>query len=597
MADNTMHTLNTRIKLKYDSYENWLTNDPVLLSGELAIATIESTESNLAGTKFQNLPNVVIKVGNGTAKYSELKFVSGLAADVYDWAKRSVNDFHDDVREWMHGDTAHVEWLKGFIADEIEDTDTRYTIMTEETAPYVIKLMATDPQKSDLTYDTLVASIDLSTLDDRLKTVEAALGEGGSVSKQISDAVAAIALAKQTAGAGKVFDTIEQINGIVTVTTRDLGIADVSGLQEALDACQEDLPIDGTPSEDNKVATQETVTNAINALNNNDAAVAKEFVTAVKETNGVVEVSRRALEAADIPVIEQAQVNGLGDALKAKQDVLTIADEYNAESNPVATVATVTKAVANLEGAMHFRGKVEGDTLDAAIAASDITDWAAGDVVLWGDYEYVFDGNAWIELGNTNLYQLKADAEAEHNALQDAIDELGEGKQDNIVFDETYDAETNKAATVKSITDRITTNNESLAYAGGDAAEHKFVSKVTQEAGVVKAEYAQPAVADIAGLDAEIARIDKAIEDMDAAKQDNLPIDGTASEENKVATISSVNNAINALNKADAAVTGQFVTAVAEENGIISVTRGDVTTDMIKQGELVLVFDCGTSQI
>lgn len=587
MADNTMHTLNTRIKLKYDSYENWLTNDPVLLSGELAIATIESTESNLAGTKFQNLPNVVIKVGNGTAKYSELKFVSGLAADVYEWAKAATKPVYT---------ATEIDGLDAYIAGEIQDTDTRYTIMTEETAPYVIKLMATDPDKSDTTYDTLVASIDLSTLDTRLKTLEAAIGEGGSVAKQISDAVAAIALAEQTAGTGKVFNTIKQENGIVSVTTRDLGIADVAGLQDALDAKQANLPIDGTPSDENKVATQSTITGAINALNYTDAAVAKEFVTSVKETNGVIEVARRALEAADIPVIEQAQVNGLGDALKAKQDVLTIADEYNAESNPVATVKTVTNAVANLEGAMHFRGKVEGASLEAAITASAIEDWAAGDVVLWGEYEYVFDGANWIELGNTNLYQLKADAESQHEALQKAINDGLAEKQDTVPFENTP-SDADKVATVKSITDRITANNESLAYAGGDAAANKFVTKVTQEAGVVKAEYAQPAVADIAGLDTEIARIDKAIEDMDAAKQDVLPIDGTASEDNKVATISSVSNAIDALNAADEAVAGQFVTSVVEEAGIVKVSRGDVTTDMIKQGELVLVFDCGTSQI
>lgn len=468
--------------------------------------------------------------------------------------------------------------------------------MTEETAPYVLKLMATDPAKSDTTYDTLVASIDLSSLDTRLKTVEAALGEGGSVSQQIASAVEAIALAEQTAGQGKVFNTIKQENGIVSVTTRDLAIADIAGLQDALDACQEDLPIDGTPSEDNKVATQETVTNAINAVNNADAAVEKQFVVAAKQTNGVVEVTRRALEAADIPVIEQAQVNGLGDALAGKQDNLTFDGEYNPETNPVATKNSVAAAVANLEGAMHFRGKVEGDTLEAAITASDIKDWAAGDVILWGEYEYVFDGNDWLELGNTALYQLKSDAQTQHEALQKAIDDLDAAKQDVVPFENTP-SEDDKVATVKSVTDRVSANNESLKYTGGDAAEHKFVTKVTQEAGVVAAEYAQPAVADIAGLADEIARVDKAIDDLDAAKQDNLPIDGTPSDENKVATLESVNNAVDALNYTDTAVEGQFVTGVSEDGGIIAVTRGDITTDHIKQGTLTLVFDCGTSAL
>ena len=80
MADN--HVLNTRIKLKYDSYENWIAKDPVLLAGEVAIATVATNDAE-GKPGFQNLPNVVIKVGDGSSKYSALKFVSALAADVY----------------------------------------------------------------------------------------------------------------------------------------------------------------------------------------------------------------------------------------------------------------------------------------------------------------------------------------------------------------------------------------------------------------------------------------------------------------------------------------------------------------------------------
>lgn len=584
MAD--LHTLNTRIKLKYDSYENWLSNDPVLYAGEVAIATVESTEANVTSTKLANLPNVVIKVGNGTAKYSELKFVSALAGDVHEWAKAAEKPKYG---------ANEIDGLADFINGEIEDTDTRYTIMTEETAPYVIKLMATDPAKSDTTFDTLVASIDLSTLDTRLKTVEAALGEGGSVDTRITNAIDGLTLATPlSAGAGKVFDTISQNAGVISATTRDLAISDIAGLQDALDACQEDLPIDGTPSEDNKVATQETVNNAIGQLANTDAEVAKQFVVAVKQNDGAVTVERRALAAEDIPVIEQAQVNGLGDALASKQENLVFDGEYNPETNPVATKSSVAAAVADLEGAMHFKGAAESDPL--AWDAEKNGSYSAGDVVLWGEYEYVFDGNAWLELGNTALYQLKSDAQTQHEALQKAIDDGLALKQDIVPFENTP-SEDDKVATVKSVVDRITENNEALAYAGGDAGANKFVTKVTQVEGVVAAEYAQPAVADIAGLTEEIARVDKAIEDMDAAKQDNLPIDGTPSEENKVATQSTVTGAIGGLNAADTAVAGQFVTAVTETEGIISVTRGDITTDMIKQGTLTLVWDCGTSAI
>ncbi|MCQ2096771.1 MAG: hypothetical protein MJY87_02370 [Fibrobacter sp.] len=60
----------------------------------------------------------------------------------------------------------------------------------------------------------------------------------------------------------------------------------------------------------NKVATVKTVTDKINALDVNDAAVANQFVTAVKETDGKVSVSRRQ------PVI--GDVSGLQASLDVK---------------------------------------------------------------------------------------------------------------------------------------------------------------------------------------------------------------------------------------------------------------------------------------
>ena len=80
-------TLNTRIKLRYDLYTNWSTNNPVLLEGEVAFAYIPTGESSKVtiGEGVVNgttPPQVLIKVGDGTHTYNELKYVSALAADV-----------------------------------------------------------------------------------------------------------------------------------------------------------------------------------------------------------------------------------------------------------------------------------------------------------------------------------------------------------------------------------------------------------------------------------------------------------------------------------------------------------------------------------
>lgn len=89
MAD--VKTLQTRIALKYDTYANW-TDDSVagkganlvLLKGEIGICEIAS-----ASQGAQTAPTVLFKVGNGEKKFSELKWASALAADVYGWAKAS----------------------------------------------------------------------------------------------------------------------------------------------------------------------------------------------------------------------------------------------------------------------------------------------------------------------------------------------------------------------------------------------------------------------------------------------------------------------------------------------------------------------------
>lgn len=83
-------TLKTRFKLRYDTLANWTKNNPVLLAGEVAIATIPT-----AAPASKQLPPVMIKVGDGASKFSELEWMSALAADVYPWAKAASKPSYD----------------------------------------------------------------------------------------------------------------------------------------------------------------------------------------------------------------------------------------------------------------------------------------------------------------------------------------------------------------------------------------------------------------------------------------------------------------------------------------------------------------------
>ena len=103
-----------------------------------------------------------------------------------------------------------------------------------------------------------------------------------------------------------------------------------------------------------------------------------------------------------------------------------------------------------------------------------------------------------------------------------------------------------------------------------------------------------------------------------SGKQDNLTFDGTYNAAtNKVATVSTVTNAINNLDVEDAEVADKVVSAVSETNGKITVTRralveADIPTiDAAKVSGLAkvatsgkiddltqtayIIFDCGSS--
>ena len=77
-----MGTLNTRISLRYDTLENWSTASgkaTVLNKGEVGVCA-----TTLSGAAQ---PTIKFKVGNGISTFEELPWTSGLAADVFDWAK------------------------------------------------------------------------------------------------------------------------------------------------------------------------------------------------------------------------------------------------------------------------------------------------------------------------------------------------------------------------------------------------------------------------------------------------------------------------------------------------------------------------------
>ena len=78
-------TLNTRFQLPYDTYTNWSTKNPKLKKGEMVQVEVPAPKDAII-----QAPSVLIKVGDGIHNFNDLAWASGLAADIYDWAKAAT---------------------------------------------------------------------------------------------------------------------------------------------------------------------------------------------------------------------------------------------------------------------------------------------------------------------------------------------------------------------------------------------------------------------------------------------------------------------------------------------------------------------------
>ena len=122
----------------------------------------------------------------------------------------------------------------------------------------------------------------------------------------------------------------------------------------------------------------------IDALNVEDTAVAKKFVSAVSETGGKITVERRELVVDDIPNLGISKISGLQGALDAKQDTVTFNTAYDAATNKAATMSDVNTAksavvgndddlsgVDTVKGAKKYAEEKAGEALASAKSYAD----------------------------------------------------------------------------------------------------------------------------------------------------------------------------------------------------------------------------------
>ena len=462
------HILNTRITLKYDTYENWQKSTLVLKAGEVAICAIPSGVT-VAG--IAKPPAVLQKIGDGVNVFKDLPWLQAVASDVHTWAKAASKPTYA---------ANEITGLDTYISGQIQDTDTQYTIVKGDN-DYTYKLMSR--AKGAENYSTEVATLSIPDPSADINALKALVGDT-AVATQISEAIAAL----------KLSDTYEQKGAAAAVKTALLGDAaeaynTLGKLEDAVIAAKASADekttmaaveakdyatkteaqgyataVVGMDTDDAEKATVKGAKAYAKGLNDAtntrvealetaigeggsvssqiDAKIAEldvaevavgtgEIIEKISQTDGKISVSKRALVAGDIPTIEQNQVNGLAGALAAKQDTLAFqSNNYDKETNKVITKSDLDTAIAGLTGVTHFKGVVEN--LPASAENGDIyikTDgtehiYVKPDAATEGRFEELGDQSSHIKHGTVVDSDIAANAAIAQSKIAGLTDAL-----------------------------------------------------------------------------------------------------------------------------------------------------------------------------
>lgn len=224
--------------------------------------------------------------------------------------------------------------------------------------------------------------------------------------------------------------------------------------------------------------------------------------------------------------------------------------------------------------------------VDEKIGALDVADAAVATQLVSAVSEE--DGKITVTRRALAAEDIPEIAQSKVTGLTDSLN----AKQDTVVFNTPYDASSNKAATMTDVTNAVAGLSGAMHYIGEsstDPAESVTVSGVEEFGkGDVVTYSAKEYVYDGStwrelGDEASFA-VKGSIKNADIAADaaiEQSKIAGLAEALAAKATPDDITSAINALDVADEAVSGQLVSAVVETDGKIAVTRRALVADDI----------------
>ena len=228
--------------------------------------------------------------------------------------------------------------------------------------------------------------------------------------------------------------------------------------------------------------------NVIGSLTASGHTITPGKVNAVLANAGITAATKNSLVKYDAKGLV---TSGVAAGTAATKDVATQAISTSANDDLVtgSQVKTyVDSAVAGLAGAMHFVGVSTTDPKGTTGATvSGHTKWSAGDVVIYGNKEFVLDkaenkAANWHELGDESIYAVKGSIVNADIAANAAIDQSkinGLGASLNAKIDKVTDAVNGNFVAFGA--------SGAVVDSGKKAADFATASSVTQLTGRVEA--------------------------------------------------------------------------------------------------------------
>ena len=452
--------ITTRIKNKIDSLESWVASNPILLNGEIAIIKVAtgSTFVNSVTGQTETVYELLMKIGNGTAPFDQLPWLSSKASDVFDWGK-------------------------------LEDP---------EDIPITILVGSTE---TDSTLGAWLKSINdkASTNASNISSVSAKV-DVAKVSTAISTAINA--LDSTVSGSGNFIKAVTQTNGVVAVTKGNIAASDIpelaaskivvtpasTGVEKVtlddkitdIDAAIAELEGRQVGHTDEQIAT--LISNQINSLDFTEPADSTAtttdtiFIDSISQTNGKITATKKKLPTASTSVAGIMKLGASGGAAT-----------YAAVNTLSTTVGNHTTDIAALKsavtGGVHFIGISTTEVKDGGTETPTI-DGAAktptkGDVVIYNTKEYIWTGSLWKELGDQGRL---ATLETKVNNLDYTDPDYAAGK----VVTKVTQADGKIAVTHKKLSSANVDHDDTTVDAALDDHNSRIVAVEGKLAGVTK---------------------------------------------------------------------------------------------------------------